>query len=573
MRGFGSYRRLTIAPVMALLVLGLSTVNTGSVSAGSQPYPNGTLFIADQSNALYELLPDSQEVSYLAGVDEAVEDVTVDSSGDLFWTQAENGDIDELVPGQGIKTLVVAEQPYGIAVDSSGDVFYGAEQGLFEIPSGQTSPIQISTQGVFTSLAVDGNGDIWAVARGVLYLIPAGSNTAYIIDVPGDLQLTSIQLDADNDLWASTGPGEGAVELSVGTLAATPLGSVGGSTNGVAVDTSGDLYFGQPASNNESYGTIWKVPAGGSLTDINNGEIQSVGGLSAYPKPISAARGGSTIDLTTSSPSSVAAGQQVDLSAAVSSPGLVQFEQDGSPLGSPVETVDGVANLQTTLYDGVDQVSAAYLGDGGSAPSSSNTLDFVVGTLDSTTAISAPDGTSVPGNTDATLDVTVSGAGPVPTGTVTIYSGTTVLDQNVPLASGHATASFPLHPGTSKVDAVYSGDSTYHSSTSSKITFSTKAPYEPSITATPKYVTKKTSTKVTIPVTVKGNDLAGAPTGSISASDGFVCGSTSSTGTALTAKCTETFDSSTLDTTVTISYSGGGSYVAATDTVAVQYGT
>jgi hypothetical protein len=333
------------------------------------------------------------------------------------------------------------------------------------------------------------------------------------------------------------------------------------------------VFIGQPAANDESIGTVWEVNTQGSQTTFSNGQVESIGGMALYPRISPASRSASTTSLTTSSPSSVPSGQEIDLSATPSSPGLVQFENDGQPLGAPVQTVSGVANLQTTLFDGNDQVTAVYLGDATSTPSLSNTLDFIVGTLGSTTQISAPDGTTVPGDKDATLDVTVSGGGPTPTGTVTIYKGSKALDKNVPLTSGVATASFALTPGTSNVDAVYSGDSIYNASTSAKITLTTTTPYAPTITAVAKHTTKKTVTTVTISVTVKGNKLAGAPTGTVSANDGFTCGSSTSTATTLTAKCTETFTSSSEDETVTLTYSGGGNYVGATTKVVVQFGT
>jgi hypothetical protein len=222
-----------------------------------------------------------------------------------------------------------------------------------------------------------------------------------------------------------------------------------------------------------------------------------------YPTPVPAARAATTTSLTTSSSTTVASGDTVDLQATASTTGgLVQFEEDGQPLGSPVEVNgEGVADLQTTLENGEDTVTAMYVGDGGSAPSVSNAITFTVGTLSSTTSISAPDGTTVAGDTDATLDVAVSGSGPTPSGPVTIDDGTKVLESGVTLNSnGEATAHFPLPAGTSKVDAVYAGAVPYGGSTSNKITFATTTPYAPAVSGTAKYKTSKSGTKVSIAV-------------------------------------------------------------------------
>ena len=90
----------------------------------------------------------------------------------------------------------------------------------------------------------------------------------------------------------------------------------------------------------------------------------------------------------------------------------------------------------------------------------------IISALGSTTVLIASPNTTTAGQT-ITLTAVVTGSGATPTGTVTFYSGQTVLTIATLNTSGQATYSTSLLPvGTDPVSAVYSGDATYSTSTS-----------------------------------------------------------------------------------------------------------
>jgi streptogramin lyase len=252
--------------VAASSTLALVAYGLGAPPAGaSTPYPNGTLFIADQScSCVWEQISYNSEPSYVGGSDEADEDVALDSSGDLFWTQAENGNIEELSPTEGLKTIANAGQPYGVAVDQNGNVYYGADGGLYGLPSGG-SPKVISTGYEFTSLAIDGNGDIYGISSHELVIIPAGTSAGGAVDVPGYDDLTSLRLDDNNDVYASTGDGDNAVEFEVGSMDPVNFGSISGFTQGVAVDDEGDVFVGEPSAD-PGDGIVYEINTSGTPT-------------------------------------------------------------------------------------------------------------------------------------------------------------------------------------------------------------------------------------------------------------------------------------------------------------------
>jgi hypothetical protein len=571
-------RTLVGTGIVAASLLGALTVSgmAAAPAGASSPFPVGTVLIADQNcSCIWEQQP-AGEATYLAGNDEADEDVTMDASGELFWTQALNGDVQELTRTDGIQTLTTASSPFGIAVDQQGNVYFGAGGSVLYklVPGGTPTPV-LNTVGVITSMVADGNGDLYAIASNELIVIPVGSTTATTVDVPGNADLTSVRLDADNNVYLSNGGGDDALELPAGTVTADVLGNVGGFTQGLAVDDSGNVYVGEP-SGEAGDGAVWKI-TDGTATQYSDGPIAGTSGLAVYPTPQPAVRSVTTTSLTTTSPTFDPSESPVQLQASTSSDsGVVQFEQNDTALGAPVAVNgSGVANLTTTLAAGTDNVTALFFGTGSAAPSISSPLAFTVGQLDSTTTITAPNGTKVPGDDQATVDVAVHGTGPTPTGSVDVYAGTKVLANDVALdGAGEATAQFALPFGTSDVHAVYSGDTDYVTSTSANIAFKSTKPYVPSVTGKAKYSTSGAGEKVKLSVAALGNSATGAPTGTISADDGFTCGRPTVSSDELKATCNETFTTVSEDENVQVSFTSTSpkKYVSISQIVNVRFG-
>jgi hypothetical protein len=514
------------------------------------------MYIADQTCAcVWEVTPGGGGPYKYEGVGESPQDVAVDSSGDLFWTQAQNGEIEELTSGGDLETLASdLYVPWGIAVDSSGDVFFGAfggpasgPAGLYELVGGSGTPTLVTSDyGVFSSLAVDANGDIYgADSAEQLVVIPPGSQGA-VVDVPGVSEVDGVRLDVSDDIYASTASGDDAIELPRGSDSVTTFGTGLNYTEGVAVDGSGDVFVGQPASVS-GYGKVYEV-SGGNTTLYAQGDLADTGGLALYPPVVPMTRSTTTATISSPSPSSVNSEKVVTLNVSVSGrpSGYVDFDDNGSSLGT-VALSRGSAALKTTLPAGTEDVNAIFEGNSSYAPALSGTLAFTVTPIVSKTAISAPDGTSVPGDGEATVEATVTGKGGTPTGYVEFFANGDY-EAQAELTDGLATATFALSPGRSKVTAQYEGGSVFGTSTSSPMEFMTVPPYNPTMTASVKYTKEPDKQKTaTIMVKVTGVKGNGAPTGTVGAGDGFTCGSLSASGMVATATCSALLANGTED--------------------------
>ncbi len=165
--------------------------------------------------------------------------------------------------------------------------------------------------------------------------------------------------------------------------------------------------------------------------------------------------------------------------------------------------------------------------------------------VDSNTALKASSSIVTPG-TNVTLTATVSGSSGTPTGTVTFSNGTTTLGSANLNSSGVATYSTTSLPtGTDSITAVYGGDSTYATSTSSPV----------SVTVTNSPVISSLSTTYGAPTAVV--TIAGGNFGASKGSSTVTFGGTTATPTAWS------------NTSITVPVPSG----AATGNVVVKVGT
>lgn len=575
-------RSVAAAAVALMAAAGLALPLSAPAGALASVTPD-TLYVADQAcSCVWQVPPDGQPEVYVGG-NETPPDVTVDPAGDLFWTEANDSAVRELTAGLQEETLATGYAPWGIGVDDSGDVFFGAfggtagVTGLYEIPAGGSPELLTPEGGAWASLAIDGNGDVWGVGGSdQLLLLPAGTSSPVEVNVPGTYDVTGVRLDADDDLFATTGYGDNAVELPAGATSETVLGTLNSYTEGIAVDPSGNVFVGEP-STVSGYGKVYEITPGNAPALYASGEIGFTGGLAVNPTPQPAARAATTVTLSGSpGSSSITTTTPVDLTATVSSgAGLVQFDDNGSAMGEPVAVSGGTAVLDTTLPSGTDGVTATYLGDTGDAPASSAPVSYTVSPVASTTILSAPDGTKVPGDSYATVKVRVTGAGPTPTGGAEILANGVDVG-SVELTDGTGTTTVDINPGKSKMTAEYWGDDVYDTSSSNSVTFTTVPPYPPGMSATVAYgkPTASGAKKATITVTMTGTKGAGAPFGKPTATDGFTCKPLKKTAVGsidTTTTCTDLVPKKTGET-VDIDYAGTTNYLAADTSIWVDNG-
>lgn len=134
-----------------------------------------------------------------------------------------------------------------------------------------------------------------------------------------------------------------------------------------------------------------------------------------------------------------------------------------------------VSNLPGGQYN----LNAYYAGDGSYAPSSSSVLALNVTPESSVTSLSSSATGTVAYGSPLLLTVNTSGTSGqgTPTGTVTIRDGATLVGTYSLASNGGASISsgggsaYSFAPGTHSVTAVYSGDNSFNSSTSSPIGF------------------------------------------------------------------------------------------------------
>jgi uncharacterized repeat protein (TIGR03803 family) len=351
--------------------------------------------------------------------------VALDSSGNIFGTTSEGGNLSlynglgdgtvfEVAQGSGAITALASFNgtfpagAKGVVLDSSGDIFgatnYGGANGdgeVFEIAQGGGT---ISTLASFNGagsepsacVILDSSGDLFGTTVGV-----GGANgggTIFEIAQGGAVMTTlatfnfstavgNVALDPAGDLFGTNGAGDGTVfEMVHGSAAITTLATFNSANgaypeSGVTLDSSGDLF-----------GT---TNGGGSHNDGTAFEL-----LTLRPTAV-----------TSSNPSAVYC-EPITFTATVNpgSTGTVQFQIDGSNVGSPVALGGNTAAYTTsTLTAGSHSIVAVYSGDSTFAPSTSPTLTQNVAKVTASNAraitlLASFNGTNGTSPADAVLD-------------------------------------------------------------------------------------------------------------------------------------------------------------------------
>jgi hypothetical protein len=186
----------------------------------------------------------------------------------------------------------------------------------------------------------------------------------------------------------------------------------------------------------------------------------------------------STTTTLASSTNPSVSGQSVTFTAtvAVVSPGsgtptgTVNFLDGTTVIGTDEPLTAGVATFSTSsLAVATHSITAVYSGDTNFTTSTSSAVSQVVLQASTTTLTSSPNPSVYGQSVTFTATVAHSSGTGTPTGTVNFMEGTTTLGTGT-LSSGVATFSTSsLAVGTDSITAVYSGDTTYGTSTSTAV--------------------------------------------------------------------------------------------------------
>lgn len=333
-------------------------------------------------------------------------------------------------------TLSVGKQPIGIAVgDFNGD----------GIPD-----LAVANSGDNTVTVLLGTGDGTFTP---LTPIPVGTTPTAITvgDFNRDGQQDIAVTDAgDNTVTILVSRWSGATSVTIPNISPLPNGFA---THQVVAAYSGNAVFAPSSSNAVS---LSAAPASTTLVLTANPDAALVGQQAVFTATLS------PLAVQGTAPS-----------------GTITFSFDGAALGTAT-VANGIATFSTSsLPLGTDNIQAVYSGDGNFGSSTSNTLAYVVSnpvpTVSTTTTLFANPLSAYAGNTITFKSTTIfSGAGPTPTGVVTLMDGTTAISTSPITASGTTwIANFSidtLAAGTHTITAVYPGTALYESSTSNSIT-------------------------------------------------------------------------------------------------------
>ncbi|MGO8758147.1 MAG: Ig-like domain repeat protein [Terracidiphilus sp.] len=296
----------------------------------------------------------------------------------------------------------------------------------------------------------------------------------------------------------------------------------------------------------------------------------------------------STTTTLTSTSYSLTAGISFTLTATVSpsaATGSVEFyDTTTSTVLQTVSLSSGTATLTTSLSAVETHViDAIYEGSSTYATSTSSTISIVVGSSSSTTSTTTTltsTSYAVTAGTSFTLTATVSPS--AATGSVEFYDTTTSTDlESVTLSSGTATLTTSLSAvETHVIEAIYSGDSNYTTSTSSTISIVVSSSSSGTSTTTSLSTASSTAypgslVALTATITASGNAVTSTSgtvtfsytTSSDTTATTLTCSNTSSTtasvGSSGTAVCPTHF-SSTSSYTITATFSGDSTYASST---------
>lgn len=534
----------------------------------------GDLYIADTGNNRILFLPNANGSLLVADAQtfgtglSSPSAVALDPSGDLFIADTGNNAIEELaapIGGTQVKVVTGLNAPSSLAADASGSLFV-VDQGNANVYRYPNSGGTLGTR----ELVGDGISAPYALAIDSVGNLYVTDNVSALVDVVARIQV-ALQFGTQNVSVASspltaTVSNSGNLPLIFPTPSYTASGSA---TAGFAIT-------------NDGCATAATVAAGGScpitatftppVTELDAEEDLTLNSNASNGTPTIALIGTgahitpSTITLALTSPaagSGLTAGEAVTFTATigtgsntVSPGGTIKFFVNGSQVGtSAVKNAAATLSLPNGLPQGAAVViSATYSGDSINYTGASVSITEDVAALPTTLALTATTPFTNPSSandnyanaTGPSIPLTATlgyGASIIPGGTVTFYSGMTVLGTASVVATGGAyeatISTTALRAGTTNVvendsflssysiTAVYSGDATYGPSTSNAAAVTIVGP--PNSQTAPAC---STAASPTCEVNLTGATFTISPTSasiSIAASSGATTGSTTLT--------------------------------------------
>jgi hypothetical protein len=301
----------------------------------------------------------------------------------------------------------------------------------------------------------------------------------------------------------------------------------------------------------------------------------------AVSQVVNAAGSAATTTALTSSLNPSTTGAAVTFTATVTSAtagtitGTVNFLDGATQIGTGTVGAGGVATLTTTtLAQGTQSITAQYSGDSNYATSTSPAVSQVVnasGKASTTTAlVSSLNPSTVGAGVTFTATVTSSTAGSI-TGSVSFYDGAQLLDTPITMTGNIASyTDTNLAQGTHTITAVYSGNSSYATSTSTAVSQVVNASGKASTTVAIASIQNPSVYGYTVGFNITiTSPTAGAITGTITLYDGT---KSLGSGAVLPGNVSNIF-TSTFNVganSMTVQYSGDSNYAPSTSPALIQ---
>ncbi len=372
---------------------------------------------------------------------------------------------------------------------------------------------------------------------------------AGVLDLTADSGSLGTTVD-DGTLLVDNNSGSGG---TIGNVAVNPGTTLGGTGTVAAITTAGATV--SPGDSSTSTGIL--TDTGAAVFDAKSTFVENINGATAGTEYSQLAVGGainlasSTLSTTLGSSFVPTAGEQFTI---INNTGTATISG----------TFAGLAQGAILTISG-QQFSISYTGG-------ANNNSVVLTTLTPSTTTVSPVTTSPVYGQSVTLTATVApstGTG-TPTGTVQFMDAGTDLGSPVTLnSSGVATlATTKLTTGSNSITAVYSGDTTYATSTSPAVTVSVaQASSTTSLTASPNPSLSGQNVVLTATITAVSPG-SGTPTGTVNFESG-----TTSLGDETVIDGVATLNTTTLPTgtnSITAVYSGDTNFTASTSTAVNQ---